>query len=29
MNKTFATKVDRKIIRSSVELLGVDFDQHI
>jgi predicted hydrolase (HD superfamily) len=28
-DKAFAAKVDRSIIRSSVELLGVDFDQHI
>jgi predicted hydrolase (HD superfamily) len=28
-DKTFAAKVDRDIIRSSVELLGVDFDDHI
>ncbi len=28
-DKAFAAKVDRNIIRSSVELLGVDFDQHI
>jgi len=28
-NKAFAAKVDREIIRSSVELLGVDFDQHV
>jgi predicted hydrolase (HD superfamily) len=28
-DKAFAAKVDREIIRSSVELLGVDFDQHI
>ena len=27
--KAFAAKVDREIIRNSVELLGVDFDQHI
>ena len=28
-DKAFAAKVDRDIIRSSVELLGVDFDEHI
>jgi predicted hydrolase (HD superfamily) len=28
-DKAFAAKVDREIIRSSVELLGVDFDEHI
>jgi predicted hydrolase (HD superfamily) len=28
-DKAFAAKVDRDIIRNSVELLGVDFDQHI
>ncbi len=28
-DKAFAAKVDREIIRSSVELLGVDFDQHV
>ncbi len=28
-DKAFAAKVDREIIKSSVELLGVDFDQHI
>lgn len=28
-DKAFAAKVDRSIIRSSVELLGVDFDQHV
>ena len=28
-DKAFAAKVDREIIRSSVESLGVDFDQHI
>jgi len=28
-DKAFAAKVDREIIRSSVELLGADFDQHI
>ena len=28
-DKAFAAKVDREIIRNSVELLGVDFDQHI
>jgi predicted hydrolase (HD superfamily) len=28
-DKAFAAKVDREIIRSSVELLGVDFDRHI
>ncbi len=28
-DKAFAAKVDREIIRSSVELLGVEFDQHI
>jgi predicted hydrolase (HD superfamily) len=28
-DKAFAAKVDREIIRSSVELLGVDFDAHI
>jgi predicted hydrolase (HD superfamily) len=28
-DKAFAAKVDRDIIRTSVELLGVDFDQHI
>jgi predicted hydrolase (HD superfamily) len=28
-DKAFAAKVDREIIRSSVELLGVDFDEHV
>jgi predicted hydrolase (HD superfamily) len=28
-DKAFAAKVDREIIKSSVELLGVDFDEHI
>lgn len=28
-DKAFAAKVDREIIRSSVELLGVDFDAHL
>ena len=28
-DKAFAAKVDREIIRSSAELLGVDFDEHI
>ena len=28
-DKAFAAKVDRDIIRSSVELLEVDFDEHI
>jgi predicted hydrolase (HD superfamily) len=28
-NKAFAAKVDREIIRSSVELLGVELDEHI
>jgi predicted hydrolase (HD superfamily) len=28
-DKAFAAKVDREIIRSSVELLGVDFDKHV
>ena len=28
-DKAFAAKVDREIIRNSVKLLGVDFDQHI
>ena len=28
-DKAFAAKVDREIIRNSVEVLGVDFDQHI
>ena len=28
-DKAFAAKVDRDIIRSSVELLGVDMDAHI
>jgi predicted hydrolase (HD superfamily) len=28
-DKAFAAKVDREIIRSSVELLGADFDQHV
>ncbi|MGA2067490.1 MAG: HD domain-containing protein [Thermoguttaceae bacterium] len=28
-DKAFAAKVDREIIRSSVELLGVDLDSHI
>jgi predicted hydrolase (HD superfamily) len=28
-DKAFAAKVDREIIRNSVDLLGVDFDQHI
>jgi predicted hydrolase (HD superfamily) len=28
-DKAFAAKVDREIIRTSVDLLGVDFDQHI
>ena len=28
-DKAFAAKVDRTIIRSSEELLGVDFDQHV
>jgi predicted hydrolase (HD superfamily) len=28
-NKAFAAKVDRDIIKNSVELLGVDFDEHI
>jgi predicted hydrolase (HD superfamily) len=28
-DKAFAAKVDREIIRNSVELLGVDFDRHI
>lgn len=28
-DKAFAAKVDREIIRSSIELLGVDFDEHV
>ena len=28
-DKAFAAKVDREIIKSSVELLGVDMDTHI
>jgi predicted hydrolase (HD superfamily) len=28
-DKAFAAKVDRNVIRSSVELLGVDFDEHV
>lgn len=28
-DKAFAAKVDREIIRRSVEILGVDFDEHI
>ncbi len=28
-DKAFAAKVDREIIRSSVELLGADFDEHV
>jgi predicted hydrolase (HD superfamily) len=28
-DKAFAAKVDREIIRSSVELLGADFDRHV
>ena len=28
-DKAFAAKVDREIISSSVELLGVDMDSHI
>ncbi len=28
-DKAFAAKVDREIIRTSVELLGVDFDEHV
>ncbi len=28
-DKAFAAKVDREVIRSSVELLGVDFDEHL
>jgi predicted hydrolase (HD superfamily) len=28
-DKAFAAKVDREIIRSSVERLGVDFDEHL
>jgi len=28
-DKAFAAKVDREIIRSSVEILGVDLDEHI
>jgi predicted hydrolase (HD superfamily) len=28
-DKAFAAKVDREIIRSSVELLGVEMDSHI
>lgn len=28
-DKAFAAKVDREIIRNSVELLGVDMDSHI
>ncbi|MBN1588730.1 MAG: HD domain-containing protein [Pirellulales bacterium] len=28
-DKAFAAKVDRDIIRNSVELLGVDFDEHV
>jgi predicted hydrolase (HD superfamily) len=28
-DKAFAAKVDREIIRSSVEVLGVNFDEHI
>jgi len=28
-DKAFAAKVDREIMRSSTELLGVDFDEHI
>lgn len=28
-DKAFAAKVDREVIKNSVELLGVDFDQHI
>ena len=28
-DKAFAAKVDREIIKNSVELLGVDFDEHV
>jgi predicted hydrolase (HD superfamily) len=28
-DKAFAAKVDREIIKNSVELLGVDIDSHI
>jgi predicted hydrolase (HD superfamily) len=28
-DKAFAAKVDRELIRSSVELLGADFDRHV
>jgi predicted hydrolase (HD superfamily) len=28
-DKAFAAKVDREVIRSSVELLGVNFDEHV
>lgn len=28
-DKAFAAKVDREVIKSSVELLGVDFDEHV
>ena len=28
-DKAFAAKVDREIIKTSVEILGVDFDEHI
>lgn len=28
-DKAFAAKVDREIIRRSVEILGVDFDEHV
>ncbi len=28
-DKAFAAKVDREIIRNSVEIVGVDFDEHI
>jgi predicted hydrolase (HD superfamily) len=28
-DKAFAAKVDREIIRNSIEILGVDLDEHI
>ncbi len=28
-DKAFAAKVDREVIKNSVEILGVDFDQHV
>jgi predicted hydrolase (HD superfamily) len=28
-DKAFAAKVDRDVIQSSMELLGVDFDEHV